>query len=144
MTRREKEDTDIMGEDFLDRLVTAMRRYEVKEAEFEYEGTVLSVKLFPAKTGSAQDKFVSVDKTDPETTSDILVRSPELGCFASAGKKVGDAVMSDDVIGFVRVGVLRLAIRAPKTGFLAEKFINDGEPIGYHAPVFRIQITPVT
>ncbi|MBO1358781.1 hypothetical protein J2D73_03075 [Acetobacter sacchari] len=138
--RQQKDETeDPIAGDFLESLVAAMRRHGAGVFEFENEDTFLSVVLEAESPDIPLDTSPDTGNAHPEAEFDVFVKSPELGLFASAGKSIGDSVMRNDVVGFVCVGPLRLAIRAPTDGLITEELVRDGTPIGYQEAVFRIR-----
>ncbi|WP_086643264.1 hypothetical protein [Acetobacter sp. DsW_063] len=139
MRQQEDKTGDPIAGDFLENLVAAMRRHGAGVFEFENEDTFLSVVLEAKSPDISLNTSPDTDDARSEAESDIFVKSPELGLFASAGKSIGDSVIRNDVIGFVCVGPLRLAIRAPTDGLITEELARDSTPIGYQEAVFRIR-----
>ncbi|GBQ88838.1 hypothetical protein AA23498_0476 [Acetobacter nitrogenifigens DSM 23921 = NBRC 105050] len=139
MSQREHETGDPIAGDFLENLVAAMRRHSAGVFEFENDDTFLSVVLEAESPDISPNTRPHTDDAPSEAELDIVVKSPELGLFTGAGKSIGDSVLRDDVIGFVCIGPLRLAIRAPTDGLITRELARDGTPIGYQEAVFSIR-----
>jgi len=95
----------------------------------------------PTEINSSQDD-VSVN---PVTTNSNNVLSPMPGTFYAASSpeaepfvKVGDNVKKGDTLCIVEAMKIMNEIEAENNGVISEVLINNGDPVEYNQPLFKI------
>ena len=95
----------------------------------------------PTEIDSSQDD-VSVN---PVTTNSNNVLSPMPGTFYAASSpeaepfvKVGDNVKKGDTLCIVEAMKIMNEIEAENNGVISEVLINNGDPVEYNQPLFKI------
>ena len=95
----------------------------------------------PTEINSSQDD-VSVN---PLTTNSNNVLSPMPGTFYAASSpeaepfvKVGDNVKKGDTLCIVEAMKIMNEIEAENNGVISEVLINNGDPVEYNQPLFKI------
>ena len=95
----------------------------------------------PTEINSSQDD-VSVN---PETTNSNNVLSPMPGTFYAASSpeaepfvKVGDNIKKGDTLCIVEAMKIMNEIEAENNGVISEVLINNGDPVEYNQPLFKI------
>ena len=83
---------------------------------------------------------------DAAASNDTLVKSPIVGTFyespspgAAAFVKVGDAVEPGQVLCIIESMKLMNEIEAETSGRIAEIFVENGTPVEFGQPLFRIE-----
>ena len=95
----------------------------------------------PTEINSSQGD-VSVN---PATTNSNNVLSPMPGTFYAASSpeaepfvKVGDNIKKGDTLCIVEAMKIMNEIEAENNGVISEVFINNGDPVEYNQPLFKI------
>ena len=118
--------------EMLDRLAPAMRRYGVTHVTLAESDAALTLTLSPAAAAPVAQTIAPSARQD-------TVPSPEMGVFRMGAIKPGSTVATDDILAFVEVGPVRLPVIAPAGGVIHTVLAQDGDTVGYHAPLFIIQ-----
>jgi acetyl-CoA carboxylase biotin carboxyl carrier protein len=81
----------------------------------------------------------------PEAAADVIA-APMLGTFYRAPAPgeapfvgVGSAVEPDTIVGIIEVMKMMNSVHAGLAGTIAEVCVEDGEPVEYGAPLFRVE-----
>ncbi len=95
----------------------------------------------PTEINSSQDDV----STNPVTTNSNNVLSPMPGTFYAASSpeaepfvKVGDNVKKGDTLCIVEAMKIMNEIEAENNGVISEVLINNGDPVEYNQPLFKI------
>ena len=118
--------------EMLDRLAPAMRRHGVSHLTLAENDAVLTLTLSPATA-------TPVAQTIAPSVRQDTVPSPEMGVFRMGAIRPGSTVATGDILAFVEVGPVRLPVIAPAGGVVHTVLAQDGDTVGYHAPLFIIQ-----
>jgi biotin carboxyl carrier protein len=149
MMRRAKRPAKAMTEDFTDPAVmqeiTAwLESAGVSAIEIETEdGRNLRIVVDGETSLNVDDGQRDVAATVLASIS--TAKAPFAGHFLDAHPAHGapaavedTAVAAGDIVGFVKVGPLLLAVRAPDAGTLNECPVKAGDLVGYGDPIFSI------
>ncbi len=134
-----------------------MKKNSLSEFEMENEG--FKIKLRRA-SGEGKTEEVQVQRylpptapaaapdppTDPPTNPEI--KSPMIGTFYSKPSpesesyvEVGDTITADTVVCIVEAMKVMNEIKAEMSGVIAEILIEDGRPVEFGQPLFRVRPT---
>ncbi len=132
-----------------------MKKNSLSEFEMENEG--FKIKLRRA-SGEGKTEEVQVQRylpptapaaapdppTDPPTNPEI--KSPMIGTFYSKPSpesesyvEVGDTITADTVVCIVEAMKVMNEIKAEMSGVIAEILIEDGRPVEFGQPLFRVR-----
>ena len=132
-----------------------MKKNSLSEFEMEKEG--FKIKLRRA-SGEGKTEEVQVQRylpptapaaapdppTDPPTNPEI--KSPMIGTFYSKPSpesesyvEVGDTITADTVVCIVEAMKVMNEIKAEMSGVIAEILIEDGRPVEFGQPLFRVR-----
>ncbi|HJO10084.1 MAG TPA: acetyl-CoA carboxylase biotin carboxyl carrier protein [Verrucomicrobiota bacterium] len=136
-------------------IVDLMKKNSLSEFEMENEG--FKIKLRRA-SGEGKTEEVQVQRylpptapaaapdppTDPPTNPEI--KSPMIGTFYSKPSpesesyvEVGDTITADTVVCIVEAMKVMNEIKAEMSGVIAEILIEDGRPVEFGQPLFRVR-----
>ena len=136
-------------------IVDLMKKNSLSEFEMEKEG--FKIKLRRA-SGEGKTEEVQVQRylpptapaaapdppTDPPTNPEI--KSPMIGTFYSKPSpesesyvEVGDTITADTVVCIVEAMKVMNEIKAEMSGVIAEILIEDGRPVEFGQPLFRVR-----
>lgn len=139
------------------KLIELMSEMSLTEIEVEESGRRIRIRkeLFaPVKEKSAPAPSPSVDKesasrAEGEAGDDeklVLVRSPIVGTFYKSSSpgadpyaEVGEAVKKGQVLCIVEAMKLMNEIESDVEGKIVEICVEDGAPVEYGEPLFRIE-----
>lgn len=121
------------------RLCALMREEELVELTVVEEGRRITLRR--AVTPRAPSSPPPEEKGEV-----ILVRSPVVGTFwtrPAPGEppfvKVGDVVQPGQVLGIVESMKVMNEVRAERPGVVEEILVEEGEPVEYGQPLFRLR-----
>jgi acetyl-CoA carboxylase biotin carboxyl carrier protein len=138
-------------------LIELIRDTDVAEIEVERAGTRIRLRRETKEAPAVQVREVKVapaaEKSEespsppsPEPAAAGTVKSPLVGTFYGApepGSKpfveVGDHIDKGQVLCIVEAMKLMNEIESEHSGTVAEVFIQDGQPVEYGQPLFRIE-----
>jgi acetyl-CoA carboxylase biotin carboxyl carrier protein len=138
-------------------LIELIRDTDVAEIEVERAGTRIRLRREKKEAGAFQVREVAVaPQTRPQEEVQVparedqpaenLVKSPLVGTFyrapdpnSKAFVEVGDHVVKGQVLCIVEAMKLMNEIEAEFPGTVAEILIQDGQPVEYGQPLFRIE-----
>lgn len=85
----------------------------------------------------------SPEPAPPEPRSE-WVRAPLVGFFQSRSKpiQVGDAVQEGEVVGLIKAMGLMNEVQSPVDGRVVEVLVEDGDPVEYGQPLYRVEVEP--
>ena len=93
----------------------------------------------------AMDEIKPAEQKEIKKAEGNVVKSPLVGTFYSASSpdsapfvKVGDTVKKGQVLGIVEAMKLMNEIESECAGTVAEVLVENGEPVEYGQPLFRI------
>ena len=93
----------------------------------------------------AMDEIKPAEQKEIKKAEGNVVKSPLVGTFYSASSpdsapfvKVGDTVKKGQVLGIVEAMKLMNEIESECAGTVAEVLVENGEPVEYGQPIFRI------
>ena len=96
-------------------------------------------------TGSSKSSLVQLIPRLYDVTEGELIVSPLVGTFYAAPAedapsfvKVGDKVEAGQVVGIIEAMKLMNEIESECAGTVAEVLVENGEPVEYGQPIFRI------
>ncbi|MCS7240377.1 MAG: acetyl-CoA carboxylase biotin carboxyl carrier protein [Candidatus Bipolaricaulota bacterium] len=120
------------------RLCALMREEELVELTLEEEGRRITLRRAPGARVPAP--------LVPEKKEGIIVRSPVVGTFwirPAPGEppfvKVGDLVQPGQVLCIVEAMKVMNEVRAEVAGVVEEILAEEGEPVEYGQPLFRLR-----
>ena len=135
------------------KLIEAVSASELVEFKYEENGTKLSLKKAQQNVQILPDSEIvprketqqSEDQKKPQEGK--LIVSPLVGTFYAAPAedaqsfvKVGDRVEEGTVVGIVEAMKLMNEIESECSGTVAEILVENGEPVEYGQPLFRITV----
>ena len=138
-------------------LIDLIRDTDVEEIEVERSGTRIRLRREKKESGTVQVREVAVapapsprvEASPPvqeEQPAVGTIRSPLVGTYYGAPDpnskpfvEVGDRVAKGQVLCIVEAMKLMNEIEAEFAGTVAEVFIEDGQPVEYGQPLFRIE-----
>ena len=141
----------------LKQIILIMKEDELSEVSIEQKDMKIKVKRmserhFIANQGlamlSASEAAVSSPATDAADSSDdlVIIKAPMVGTFYRAPSpeaeplvNVGDDVEVDQVICVIDAMKLMNEITADISGEVADILVEDGQPVEYDQPIFRIR-----
>lgn len=136
------ESSEIISDSFLTELVGMMRLHAMSSFLFEEGDLSLRIALEEIKGNEHHDFSTAMETLLEDLPSrkltEYVAESPEMGRFSDVGQSLGGVVEKNDILGFVDVGILRMPIRSPENGHIVECYVQDGDILGFHQPVFRI------
>jgi len=147
----------------LQKLVELMNENELVELEIEEEGFRVSLRKAQAPSFAAPPAYLpqpvtpvaagapnagaseeAVDTGPPPGTKDIV--SPMVGTFyrrpspdADPYTNLGDAVHAESVVCIVEAMKVNNEIKAELDGEILEILVEDGQPVEFDQPLFRVQ-----
>lgn len=140
-----------MNLDLIERLVDRLERGTASELEFESPEGVLRLRRRGTPVGSsaadpcasAHDPAIRLRESAPRATID----SPALGVFtlrhplASVVPELPMKVVRGERVGFLRIGALVSAVRAPHDGVVVRSLVDEDQPVGFGTPL--LEFTPL-
>ncbi|GBR54294.1 hypothetical protein AA106555_1626 [Neokomagataea thailandica NBRC 106555] len=120
-------------ENALEHLVSAMRLNNIAFCEVPAAGGNLLLEL-----SSAGGQKYCADTLDRERVEEIL--SPEMGVVDDILVQEGTEVNSGQLLAFVRIGPIRVAIKAPEQGTVKSCLVQPHEVVGYHQAMFALSV----
>lgn len=143
------------------KIVELMNEHELSYFHLEEEGVNLKLKkgadiiqmpqaamptATPAATTSAASVAASTDATPAAETPGCVIPAPMVGTFyvssspdAAAYVSVGDTVSAGQTICIIEAMKVMNEIEAETSGTITAIVAQDGEPVQYGDPLFRIQ-----
>ncbi len=139
-------------------LIELIRDTDVAEIEVERAGTRIRLRrekkeapavqvreVTPAPVAEQSGEALPASAAEPVAAG--TVKSPLVGTFYGApepGSKpfveIGDHVVKGHVLCIVEAMKLMNEIESEHSGTVAEVFIQDGQPVEYGQPLFRIEL----
>ncbi len=139
----------------LEALLTLLRGHEVHEFDYDDEHVQLRVKLGQAPVAQvlttpvvAAPAVVAPPAAAPApvVAEGTIVKSPMVGTFyvaptpgASAFVEVGQRIAVGQTLCIVEAMKLMNAIESEVAGVLVERLVEDGQPVEYGQPMFRVR-----
>jgi acetyl-CoA carboxylase biotin carboxyl carrier protein len=137
-------------------LIELIRDTDVAEIEVERAGTRIrlrrekkeapAVQVREVTAAPAEQSGEALPPSAAEPVAAGTVKSPLVGTFYGApepGSKpfveIGDHVVKGEVLCIVEAMKLMNEIESEHSGTVAEVFIQDGQPVEYGQPLFRIE-----
>lgn len=145
-------------------LIEAVSASKLTELKYEENGTKLSLKkeqqkiqIVPdvVKVPEAEHGKMSIQESGEiqreeenlEREGGELILSPLVGTFYAAPAEdaepyvcVGDRVEAGQVVGIVEAMKLMNEIESECTGTITEILVENGEPVEYGQPLFRVEV----
>jgi acetyl-CoA carboxylase biotin carboxyl carrier protein len=142
-------------------LIALMRRNDLSEFEMEKEGFRIKLKKGtdsspshapayyapppPAQVPAAAPAAPATSGGDAKPAGRVI-KSPTVGTFYSAPTpesnpyvEVGAEVTEDTVIGIIEAMKVMNEIKAETKGIIAEILVENGKPVQFEQPLFRLQ-----
>ncbi len=141
-------------------LIALMRRNELSEFEMETEGFRIKLKKggepvytqgptvyapLPAQPGPAPAAPAATAPAEPKALGREIT-SPMVGTFYSSASPeaspyvdVGTEVTEDSVVCIIEAMKVMNEIKAETRGVIAEILIENGKPVQYNQPLFRLK-----
>ena len=90
--------------------------------------------------GKSQKQQLAKDTSEPKPLEGSIIPAPMVGIFHAADgvTLVGTSVQTGQTIGSIESMRLVNAITSPVDGLLAEVLVEDGTPVEYGQPLFRL------
>jgi acetyl-CoA carboxylase biotin carboxyl carrier protein len=138
-------------------LIDLIRDTDIAEIEVERSGTRIRLRREKKESATVQVREVAVAPAaspreeagapvQEEQAAAGTVRSPLVGTFYGAPDpnsrpfvEVGDRVAKGQILCIVEAMKLMNEIEAEFSGTVAEAFLEDGQPVEYGQPLFRIE-----
>ena len=134
------------------RLVNTVSASNLTGFSYEESGMTVRLEKKQGKTVIQQTEQVTENRTfdhteqnQPVTETKKVITSPLVGVFYAAPAedapsfvKVGDKVEAGQVVGIVEAMKLMNEIESECAGTVAEVLVENGEPVEYGQPLFRI------
>lgn len=136
------------------RLIEAVSASSLTEFKYEENGTKLSLKKehkvqrIPEESREIQEKEEKQEKEKKQERKEgELILSPLVGTFYAAPAEdaepfvcVGDQVEAGQVVGIVEAMKLMNEIESECAGTITEILVENGEPVEYGQPLFRVEV----
>jgi acetyl-CoA carboxylase biotin carboxyl carrier protein len=143
-------------------LIALMRRNELSEFEMEMEGFRIKLKKgadpvvssapayyapqpAPAAAAPAAPAAPASNGGEAKPTG-RAIKSPTVGTFYSAASpeaspyiEVGSVVTEETVVGIIEAMKVMNEIKAETSGTVVEILVENGKPVQYGQPLFRLQ-----
>lgn len=116
----------------------------------ELDGPDLRLRLVKGADGRATPEAIAAAETvtEPATGGGLTVTAPTAGVFltthpmrAAPFAAAGAVVRAGDIVGLMRVGVLMAPVVAPADGVVAAVLAEDGDTVGFGAPLLALAAT---
>jgi acetyl-CoA carboxylase biotin carboxyl carrier protein len=144
-------------------LIALMRRNELTEFEMETEGFRIKLKkggdpvvthapayyapqAAPAPAPAAAAPAAPATNGGETAPTGRLIKSPTVGTFYSAASpeaspyiEVGMEVNEETVVGIIEAMKVMNEIKAETSGTIIEILVENGKPVQYGQPLFRLQ-----
>ena len=127
----------------LRRLCELMREEGLTELTVEEEGRRVTLRRAPVREAAPASQ-----EAEPKVEEAELVRSPVVGTFwrrPAPGEapfvEVGDRVQPGQVLCIVEAMKVMNEVRADRAGLIEEVLVEDGQPVEYGQPLFRLRPT---
>ncbi len=150
---------DIFDLEHLRRLVTLMDDHELSEVDLRQGGvrirlrkgsdepvTVVSSAPAPAAAPAAAPAPAASEPAAAPAEQTATIKSPMVGTFYAASSpesppfvKPGDHVSEDTVVCIVEAMKVFNEIPAEMSGKIVAKLVEDGEPVEFGQPLFKIE-----
>ena len=146
-----------MDLDLIQKLISVMDENGLTELHYEQEGTVvrlsrqsgaLASPVFPTGISPAASVDAAGEPSQPlEEEGVFLVKSPLVGTFylrpspdADWFVTIGDDVHEETVLCLIEAMKVFNEIKAECSGSLLEILLEDGDPVEFDQPMFRVKI----
>ena len=145
-------------------LIALMRRNELSEFELEMEGFHIKLKkggepvithlpahyaplpAAPAAPAAAQAAPAAAALAETKAAPSRAIKSPTVGTFYSAASpesspyvEAGSEVTEDTVVGIIEAMKVMNEIKAEVRGVIAEVLVENGKPVQFGQPLFRLK-----
>lgn len=124
----------------LPEIVRWMRTRGLQAVDWSENGEHLALTLMPPVAREGLARAAATGEAVPGSATPVL--SPEMGLFRHAETAADAGVAAGDILGFIEIGPVRLAVLAPCAGGLGAPCHADGAVVGYHAVLFEITPRP--
>ena len=135
----------IMKEDDLSEVCIGQKDMKIKVRRMLHQSEIVAQNLAMLATESKTSSSADTDGPE-ESDGFVIFVSPMVGTFYRAASpesepfvNVGDAVKADQVICVVDAMKLMNEVTADIDGVIAEILVEDGQPVEYDQPIFRIK-----
>jgi len=125
----------------LRRLCELMREEGLTELTVEEEGRRVTLRRAPVREAAPASQ-----EAEPKVEEAELVRSPVVGTFwrrPAPGEapfvEVGDEVQPGQVLCIVEAMKVMNEVRADRAGVIEEILVEEGQPVEYGQPLFRLR-----
>jgi acetyl-CoA carboxylase biotin carboxyl carrier protein len=148
-----------MSEAWIRRLVRLVEESDINELEYSGWGRKIRISKgaasAPAINAAAAPAMIKVEKAEPVAAenkieaapvSGTVIKSPIVGTFyrsPAPGEppfvKAGDEVKIGQTLCIIEAMKIMNAIEADVSGVVKEIFVENGQPVEFNSPLFRIE-----
>ncbi|HDR05534.1 MAG TPA: acetyl-CoA carboxylase biotin carboxyl carrier protein [Candidatus Marinimicrobia bacterium] len=144
-----------MSEAWIRRLVRLVEESDISELEYSAWGRKIrisksasSATLAPAAAvkGDKADLGALEQKTETIAVAGVLIKSPIVGTFyrsPAPGEppfvKVGDEIKAGQTLCIIEAMKIMNAIEAEISGVVKEILVENGQPVEFDSPLFRVE-----
>lgn len=128
------------------RLVNAVSASNLTEFSYEESGMTVRLEKKQGKTVIQQSTSDHTEQNQPVAETKKVITSPLVGVFyaapaedAEAFVQVGDTVRKGQVLAIVEAMKLMNEIESDYDGTITEIFVENGQPVEYGQPLFRLK-----
>lgn len=128
------------------RLVNTVSASNLTEFSYEESGMTVRLEKKQGKTVIQQSTSDHTEQNQPVTETKKVITSPLVGVFyaapaedAEAFVQVGDTVRKGQVLAIVEAMKLMNEIESDYDGTITEIFVENGQPVEYGQPLFRLK-----
>ncbi len=139
-----------MGMDEIEQLVRLVAGARVSELTVQKEGRRITIRKNAAlpqqrprnetETTSVQTQAQTAAGAEAAAEAALEITAPMVGIFRQARTPVraGDAICEGQVVGMIESMKLMNDVRAEQSGVVEEVLAEDGMPVEYGQPLFRL------
>lgn len=135
----------LSGVEQIEQLLRLLQQSDASELEIETDRWRLRAKR---QVTTVMETLPAIIASSPEPSppkpKSEWVRAPLVGFFQSRPKplQVGDTIRQGEVACLIKVMGLLNEVQSPVNGHVVEVLIEDGDPVEYGQPLFRVEVEP--